>query len=460
MRTVDEVAEIAKKASEAVKAGRQDLAKSLLTGLANRQEAHVSVADRLEDTEIRDFTDVHMGSHSKDELVEFQKSADDLYILGAAMRLIKHVDEGSEFGTTTVNPAIVNTQMYRQMKRQFPKLIAQGNHVAKSAQSQPFNKAIYSTGAGVGDEWVPTQHSPTLTDAVRLAAKVAPLFRRIKMPSNPFTMPVRGTLTKIKILSEASTDAPSQITKSDPATANITLTTRKGGFAVALSEELQEDSIIAIIPWLRDEMVQAMAHGLDSAILNGDTTEPHQDSDVDISTHFDKAWAGLRKSAITANKINGSTLALSSFRNLRAQMDVYAAEPGDLVYFTSVAGAMRILGLEQFETKEKAGDVATNLKGYIRTIDGVPLIMTSDCRSNLNASGVYDGTTTTKTVVVAANTRAWVIGERRGVTLKTFKDPRLDQDQLIVTARWAFASLFPVATEGVCGTVYGISNSV
>ncbi len=40
------------------------------------------------------------------------------------------------------------------------------------------------------------------------------------------------------------------------------------------------------------EMVQAMAHGLDKAIVDGDTTNPHQDSDVDTSTNVRRAWIG------------------------------------------------------------------------------------------------------------------------------------------------------------------------
>lgn len=456
-KIAQELAEQAKAVREALAGQKYDIAKSLSMALEKRAHAHRVVEDTPEETEVRNFEDIHLGHHAEgSENRAFQKSADDLYVLGAAMRFIKH-DDNDDPDSVTVNPRIFQTNAYRKFRREHGKLIEQGSRFAKSRFAKA--NSLASTAVGLGDEWVPTQHSPTLLDAVRTEARIASLFRLIRMPSNPYTLPVRGTLPKMKLLSEATDDAPSQITKSNPATANKTLTAKKGGFAVALSEELQEDSIIPIIPWLRDEMIQAMAHGLDSAIVNGDTTEPHQDSDVDAATHFDKAWKGLRKATLAANQVNGGTLALSSFRNARAGMARYAGNPDTFAWLASHAGHMRLAGLAQVETAEKYMNNATVLRGELARLDRSPVIVSDDVRQDLNASGVYDGTTKTKSSIIGVNRTAWVLGERRGVTIKAFKDPRTDQDQLIVTARWIFSPIYDETADGLVSFIYNVANT-
>jgi len=50
-------------------------------------------------------------------------------------------------------------------------------------------------------------------------------------------------------------------------------------------------------------------------------------------------------------------------------------------------------------TVDKYGQFATVLNGELGKIDGIPVIVSEKIRENLNASGVYDGTTTTKTLL-------------------------------------------------------------
>ena len=437
--------------------------------VAGRSTAiHNAVYDTAPTEDTSSFVAKHMGLHEsapdvpiagREEDVAFQKWADDVYTVGAILGLIK-VKKVGDGEITVVDPAVLSLQTYRASRRRFAKHIAEGNRVAKSCDGRDLvEKAMYATGAGVGDEWVPTQHSPRLYEAVRLASKIAPLFTKFSMPSNPWTNPVEGALPEFKLLSENTADTPTNITAVDPATKNVTFTAKKGGFRVVLSEEIKEDSIIAILPWLRKTLAEAAAHGLDQAIVDGDTTNPHQDSDVDASTKFRRAWLGLRKRALAAAQIDGSTFSTAKIRNVRAQMGNYGADPTKLAYLTSVSGAMRLMGLTEVKSVDVFGPQSPILTGQIAVVDGVPVIVSQDVRQDLNASGVYNGTTKTNTMVVIVNRDAFALGERRGITLKSFLDPRSDTEQVALTARWDFQPMFDASVEVLCGYVYAVANS-
>jgi len=416
----------------------EKIKKGIAALAARTQSTHSEVADRPGITEVRDFEDVLFGHHEKDELVGFQKAVDDFVLVHSILGNVRLLNKDEDNPVWQVSPAAVNSRLYHQLRKGFPKLCEQGAKVVKA--SRVAKAAMYSTGTAVGDEWVPTETSSKLHEVVRLEAGVASLFDVTRMPSNPYQAPIDGTLPLMKILTEATTNSASQFTSVSQATGKLTLTAKKAGFQIPISEELNEDSIIPVLPKIRALITKAMAHGLDSALINGDTTEPHQDSDVDSSTHADKLWTGLRKYAPAAMQFDGATFALSLFRNARATGAKYMANPKDLAIITSVAGAMRILGLTQVETAEKYGANASILRGEIDKLDNIPIVVSEDCRQNLNASGVYDGTTTTKTVIVIVNRTAWTLGERRGVTVKVFNDSRVDQDKINVSARWDFGS--------------------
>jgi HK97 family phage major capsid protein len=85
-----------------------------------------------------------------------------------------------------------------------------------------------------------------------------------------------------------------------PGTGNVTLTAKKLGCLTVFSEEVSEDFVIAIIPFLRNKLGNAIASAIERAILDGDTTATHMDNDVTASTDARKAWIGLRKDAIAS----------------------------------------------------------------------------------------------------------------------------------------------------------------
>lgn len=87
-------------------------------------------------------------------------------------------------------------------------------------------------------------------------------------------------------------------------------------------------------------------------------------------------------------------------------------------------------------------------------IDGVPIVVSDYVREDLNATGVYDGTTTNRAVALTVNRGGFVVGQRRSVTITTSDElfAEADQRAIIATLRLAFATTQPAGSEAVALT--------
>jgi len=68
--------------------------------------------------------------------------------------------------------------------------------------------------------------------------------------------------------------------------------------------------------------------------------------------------------------------------------------------------------------------------------------VSASCREDLNASGHYDGLTKTKTALFLVNRRAFVLGDRRRITLETQKNISNQQVTLVANVAGSFGHCF------------------
>lgn len=319
-------------------------------------------------------------------------------------------------------------------------------------------KALNATTANQGQSWVPTLFSAKLIDLVRLQLKVVALFQQLTMPSDPFTIPVAGADSTAYLLGESTSDTASKITATQYVTGSVTLTSKKLGARTLFTEEVTEDSIIAIAPQTRANLALAIARALETATVNGDTAGSHQDSDVTSSADARKAWDGLRKLCASQTKVDCGFVAptLAQMRATRALMGVYGIDPTQMAILTSMAGFIRLLNLEEVKTVDKYGNGATVLSGELARVDGIPIVVSEFVRADLGASGVYDGTLTNRTEILMVNKPAYVMGTRREVTLKAFEDSQTDQTVLTGTTRKVFKNYFTATTNYAVGLMYNV----
>ena len=327
-------------------------------------------------------------------------------------------------------------------------------------RSSALRKAMDAATANEGAEWVPTLLSADFLERMRLEAKVASLFQDISMPSNPFKKPYSAGLSAsdFYFVGESTSDSPTASPPSTLATGDQTLTAKKLKARVLFSDELQEDSIVPVIPHLRGELIRAGAEVVEDVVLNGDTTATHQDSDVTDSKDRRKAWNGLRDLCQSGNKADHSTFSTANYQTLLKTMGIYGINPTELVIIVGPTGYHKFRALAEVLTVDKYGPSATILNGELGKLMGSPIITSEYIRQNLNATGVYDATTMTYTIYLIVNRRGFMLGTRGGVKLTFDTDAKVDQNQLIMSFRKAFQPVWtPSSTITTIALGYKVS---
>lgn len=339
----------------------------------------------------------------------------------------------------------------------------QAGHV-KGALDNYFGKnelvpRLKAFGTGVtngGAEWIPTGVSQVFIEEFQLVREVANLWRSINMPTNPFEMPIQNSKSTARISAENTS-----FTAGDFSTDKITMSATKLQEYYVLPTELTEDSAPDFLAIGRSDVVNAIGRAEETAQING-SLGTHIDSDTQagLAILAEKAWEGLRSIAI-ANSANGATPALAGaltdafMRSMRKAMGRMGVNPLDLAWICSPIGYQQILGLNDVRTHDVFGPNATITKGSIDKYQGIPIINSEFMRDDLNASGVYDGVTTTKTGIMLVNKTRFMRGVRRPIQMRVMQD-LLDQDRVQIAAlsRLAFNSMPQSDTE--VSAVYGI----
>lgn len=301
-------------------------------------------------------------------------------------------------------------------------------------------KSFGSTVAGDGDEWVPTAISASYIEEYELEKKLAAAFREIPMSSNPFELPVQYGVTKARLIGEgaAATDA-------NFGTEKIQFSAPKLVEYYLLPEELNEDSAPAILELARQDVLAAQLRAVEDAIINGDTTGTHMDSDTTSSSSNRKAWKGLRKLALEASStvsFSGAGVTKAGLDSMRKLMGKYGTNPKELAWVVGPSAYAQMLNIDEVATVEKFGPQATILSGALAVFRGIPIVVSEFIREDVNASGVYDGTTVNRTVAHLANIRRFYLGRRRPIRVKVQQDARAEYD------RWQLVSYQRVDFKG------------
>jgi HK97 family phage major capsid protein len=348
-----------------------------------------------------------------------------------------------------------NTKTWARLQ----KLVARKIGIVDAALTPPVAASTigYDGTAGQAAEWIPTGWSPDLIMKFELERQVAALFTTINMPTDPFKFP-RQTARARAYLKARMVNAKESASTTD----DVTLSCQTIAAYSVVAYEVEEDAIIAMLPFIRQDLAQALADGEEDAIINGDTAGSHMDEDVTgDASDVRKAWDGLRKIARTS----GSTYDLGapvtdSLRALRALMGKYAVNPKRLAYITSPVGLIHLLGMEEVMTLEKYGPAATVLTGELGRFDGVPITVSGLMRENLSTTGVYDSDGNhAHTGTLLVNTNGFVIGRRRAPMIESFRDIVAGVDEIVASMREDFKSRYP-DTEATVVYAYNTPSTI
>lgn len=316
------------------------------------------------------------------------------------------------------------------------------------------NELSTSTQATFGDEWVPTLWSSQLWERARLENVIFPQMDVIEMPSQPYELPIEGSDPTVSFVAETANesaltlaDGNSPIPDSKFGTGKVTISASKLALRTMFSAELDEDSIIPIIPRVRDQAERAMMDTFDYIIINGDTdatlnTNINLIDGTPAATARYLAFNGLRKLPLittTTNAIDGGAagVTLAQLRSLKSALSRnYSARLSDLVYITNPEGHDRLLALPELLTIDKYGQNATILTGEVGRVNGIPVLVTGELGLS-NTAGMVSGTgsNNTRTSFLLVYKPYWKLGFRRRMTMSLDFVPYYDTYVLTATAR-------------------------
>ena len=328
-------------------------------------------------------------------------------------------------------------------------------------------KALSATGSGVGDEFVPTGMAAQLWQDMFLSSKIVNTIGIVPMPTDPFDIPLGwGVVTWRKGTQNTAT------TVSDPPTAKSTLTATEQVAEVNWSYDLDEDSVIAVLPTLRAELSRDAAEQMDRFALNADATDAgtgninlDDANPPDDSYYLSNGQDGIRHLYLVDNTAQSADInaALTDalFRAGISKLGKYGADVSRLVGITDAETYVNgVLGLTNVATVDKYGPQATVLTGELAKYAGIPLIVSGamleaedDGRQSTTAANNDEGQ------IALVHRDMWRVGFRRQLLIEIDRDIKKRQFVMVVSFRIAVAARgtrsSAIHTAGVHGIVRG-----
>ncbi len=340
-----------------------------------------------------------------------------------------------------------------------------------------------TAAAGALLEFDPTEYSSTLIEKVRLARVVPSLFKRLAVPRFPIVLPTFLNDVVASKFAENTADPVSGTLIADGAVANISGSVTMSGVSLAMqiswSWELDEDSIIPMLGFLEMAVVHGIGNAIEKAIINGDLTATHLDTDTAAaaSTTAAKAFSGLRFNAGMGTGTGTAKQAATGKINTDAQwrdygpgyirglMGKYGVNSADLALIVSPIGVNQLRSCEAFRTIYAFGAGATNTTGGVPNPngnfrpDGMNLAVSEFMRDDLAATGVNTAPSDNYTSMLLVNTNAYLLGELRSLRTQVLNEVYAPGGQRGIIASWRgdFKSVF-AASGNHTGIAYAIST--
>ena len=286
----------------------------------------------------------------------------------------------------------------------------------KSIQDTKFGRQLMEkAGAHVPSATWELEVSMTMEAEVRRKLIVAPLLRNVSMQTNVMTIPVNPEAGYATWVTNA------QFGSSNSAGGNATHQLKEitlNAYKVATNEymayEEEEDSLIALMPIVRDAMVRRTAKAIDKAFLLGAGAGSDPVKGLGV-------YAGV--SATTGAVATPITVA--KMRSLRKDLGALGLDPNEVTFIVNTDVYYNLLEDTTFQTMNQVGVQATLLTGQIGQIGNSPVLVSAELPASL--SGTNLAATTTNIGAIAVYTPNFIVGNQRGL--------RMDTQELVETQR-------------------------
>lgn len=282
--------------------------------------------------------------------------------------------------------------------------------VGKSIESTKFGREMVEKyGAHLPSDTWELEVSTNMEAEVRRRLVVAPNLRNIAMQTNVMTIPVNPEAGVATWMANTAFGTSASAGNNDThALKEITLNAYKVATNEYMAYEEEEDSLLALMPVVRDAMVRRVARAVDRAMLRGagSGSDP-----VKGLVGYDAV------SAVTLDISDAAKMTVAKLQAMRRDLGAWGLDPSELVYIVSTENYYDLLEDTNFLTVDKVGNQATLLTGQIGAVGNTPVIVSAEFEDK--AAGAAGA--------ICFNPGNFIVGNQRGL--------RIDTQDLVETQR-------------------------
>lgn len=305
--------------------------------------------------------------------------------------------------------------------------------MGKSIESTKYGRdLVEKAGAHVPNATWELEVSRNMENEIRRRLVIVPNFRALDMQTNVMKIPVNpeaGLATWIANTSFGTTASPGAAQTHQ--LKEITLSAYKLATMEYLAYEEEEDSLLILLPIIRDAMIRRVARGMDKAYL------------YDANSPFTGVAAYDATSVATVT--NTGTVTTADLRKLRKDLGVWGLEPSDLRYIVSTETYFDLMDDTIFQTMDKVGAAATVLTGQVGQIGGTPVLV-SDAFAARTGGTSSTNTNIGAICVAPAN---FLAGNQRGLRFDTQDLVETQRKVLVASLRTGLTQFSTVNGMGV-----------
>ena len=373
------------------------------------ERLEAEVAKRLEDNDAS-VKDVIEGLRA-----DLKENKDELIALRESKMQFATSDEVALFSTEQKMDAVLASKIFRM----------------PISDTKTF-KSIVEKAARHGhvpnENWE-TEYNTQIFDIAQQKLVVADLFGTINMSSAHMDIPSNPGATAgewIVGTAQAGTGAGQDAIRMG----TTSLTAHKLVSKEYMNYEEEEDAIMPILPMIRGNIAQRIAHSTDAAVLNGQGAPAA--TPKDRMTGLTKMSEGAATKVSTTEVVASAKVTVDYLQATRRKMGLYGQNPGEVTYIVSTDGYYDLMEDEKFTSSDKV--TAANLmmiKGFVGSVNGSPVIVSD--KFPAKAAG--------KVCAMAVNTQYFKKGILRGLVTESFRDIDNQRTAIVSSARFGFVQL-------------------
>ena len=313
----------------------------------------------------------------------------------------------------------------------------------KSIESTKFGRdMVEKAGPHLPSNTWELEVSTSMEAEVRRRLVVAPLVRAVNMRTNVMTMPVNpeaglaSWVTNAQFGTTPSSGGTTASTGQTPGSASphtlkeVTLNAYKVATNEYLNYEEEEDSLLVIMPIVRDAMIRRLARSVDRAYLLG----------AGSGTDPVKGLALYDASSVITPSVTGAAT-IANLRGLRKDLGAWGLDPAELVYVVSTEVYYDLLDDATFQTMNQVGPQATLLTGQVGQLGNTPVLVSGEFPTK--ASGAATASTNIGAICFAPGN--FLAGNQRGL--------RFDTQELVETQRRVLVASMRTGLTQVTGNL-------